>query len=80
MKNETKNFIKKWVELIGIASIVIYTWQGLELMFLGEIRPRAIDTIIAIPIIIALYILYNKYILEDECNKNTEELEVMEEN
>lgn len=33
-----KYIIREWVELVGIATLLTLIWQGLELIFLREIR------------------------------------------
>lgn len=57
-----KKLIKDWVELIGLATILVLVWQGLELLFFKEIRPSRTDTIIAIPMVFLLHWKYKKYI------------------
>ena len=43
-----KYIIREWVELVGIATLLTLIWQGLELIFLREIRPDIVDTIITL--------------------------------
>ena len=57
-----KYVIREWIELVGIATLVTLIWQGLELIFIGEVKPDTVDTIIAIPIILLLHYEYKKYI------------------
>ena len=57
-----KYIIREWVELVGIATLLTLIWQGLELIFIGEVKPNMVDTIIAIPIILLLHYEYKKYI------------------
>ena len=57
-----KYIIREWVELVGIATLLTLIWQGLELFFIGEVKPNMVDTIIAIPIILLLHYEYKKYI------------------
>lgn len=57
-----KKFIQNYVEVIGISTIVIKIWQGLEILFFKEIKPDIVDTIIAIPIVLILFLEYKKYI------------------
>lgn len=60
--NICKYIIREWVELVGIATLLTLIWQGLELIFIGEVKPDTVDTIIAIPIILLLHYEYKKYI------------------
>ena len=65
-----KYIIREWVELVGIATLLTLIWQGLELIFLREIRPDIVDTIISIPIILLLHYEYKKYIRNHDINSN----------
>ena len=57
-----KYIIREWVELVGIATLLTLIWQGLELIFIEEVKPNMVDTIIAIPIILLLHYEYKKCI------------------
>lgn len=57
-----KDYIEIVVEILGIAMLVTFIWQGLELLIIKRINPNMLDTIIAIPITIILHLLYKKYI------------------
>lgn len=50
-----KYLFKTWLYLIIIGAIVIYGWQGLELLIIGKINPNKVDTIIAWILIVSLY-------------------------
>lgn len=65
-----KCIIREWVELVGIATLLTLIWQGLELNFIGEVKPNMVDTIIAIPIILLLHYEYKKYIRNYDNNSN----------
>ena len=68
--NLLKCIIREWVELVGIATLLTLIWQGLELIFIGEVKPNMVDTIIAIPIILLLHYEYKKYIRNYDNNSN----------
>ncbi len=68
--NIFKYIVREWIELVGIGVLVIYIWQGLEMIFLREIRPDIVDTIISIPIILLLHYKYKKYIRNYDINSN----------
>ena len=57
-----KKIIKEWVEIVGIAAIVTFIWQSVELIITNEISPNIIDTIISLPIILLLHFEYKKNI------------------
>lgn len=57
-----KKLIRDWVELLGIATIIVLAWQGLELLFFKEIRPNIVDTIISFLILFLLHYEYKKHI------------------
>ena len=57
-----KKIIKEWVEIVGIATIVTFIWQSVELIITNEINPNIIDTIISLPIILLLHFEYKKNI------------------
>ena len=65
-----KCIIREWVELVGIATLLTLIWQGLELIFIEEVKPNMVDTIIAIPIILLLHYEYKKYIRNYDNNSN----------
>ena len=68
--NIFKYIAREWTELVGIGVLVIYIWQVLEMIFLREIRPDIVDTIISIPIILLLHYEYKKYIRNYDINSN----------
>ena len=68
--NIFKYIVREWIELVGIGVLVIYIWQGLEMIFLREIRPDIVDTIISIPIILLSHYKYKKYIRNYDINSN----------
>lgn len=57
-----KYVIREWIELIGIATLVTFIWQSLELLFIKIINPNIVDTIVAIPIVMLLHYEYKKHI------------------
>lgn len=57
-----KWYIRNVVELLGIATIIILIWQGVELLIYKEIRPNHIDTIIALVMVFVIHDMYVKYI------------------
>ena len=57
-----KKIIKEWVEIVGIAAIVTFIWQSVELIITNEINSNIIDTIISLPIILLLHFEYKKNI------------------
>lgn len=57
-----KKIIKEWVEIVGIATIVIFIWQSVELIITNEINPNMVDTIISLPIVLLLHFEYKKNI------------------
>lgn len=67
-KDETKGIkrlkrlerIKEIILLMLLCLIVVYGWQGLEVLFYGEIQPRTIDNIIATILIWSIYLNVKK--------------------
>ena len=57
-----KKIIKEWVEIVGIATIVTFIWQSVELIITNEINPNMVDTIISLPIVLLLHFEYKKNI------------------
>lgn len=57
-----KKIIKEWVEIVGIATIVTFIWQSVELIITNEINPNMVDTIISFPIVLLLHFEYKKNI------------------
>ena len=57
-----KKIIKEWVEIVGIATIVTFIWQSVELIITNEINSNIIDTIISLPIVLLLHFEYKKNI------------------
>ena len=57
-----KKIIKEWVEIVGIAAIVTFIWQSVELIITNEINPNMVDTIISLPIVLLLHFEYKKNI------------------
>ena len=57
-----KKIIKEWVEIVGIAAIVTFIWQSVELIITNEINSNIIDTIISLPIVLLLHFEYKKNI------------------
>ncbi len=68
--NIFKYLIREWIELVGIGVLIVCIWQGLELIFLREIKPNIVDSIISIPIILLLHYEYKKYIRNYDNNSN----------
>ena len=57
-----KKIIKEWVEIVGIATIVTFIWQSVELIITNKINPNMVDTIISLPIVLLLHFEYKKNI------------------
>ena len=68
--NFFKYITREWIELVGIGILVLYIWQGLEMIFLREIRPNIVDTIISIPITLLLHYEYKKHIRNYDIDSN----------
>lgn len=50
-----KKHIIEILKIVGISTIVVLGWQGLELAILGQINPNEVDSIIALILIGSLY-------------------------
>ena len=62
IKKIIKELIKEWVEIVGIATIVTFIWQSVELIITNEINTNMVDTIISLPIVLLLHFEYKKNI------------------
>ena len=57
-----KKAIREWVELVGIATILTFIWQSIELIITKRINSSMVDTIVAIPMVLLLHFEYKKII------------------
>ena len=47
--------IQQILELSGIAAIITCIWQLIEIMFMGEVKPSNVDTLIGLILSISMY-------------------------
>lgn len=50
-----RKFIIELLQLIGVSFFVVYGWQLLEFIMIGEIRPNKVDTVVGIILIYSLW-------------------------
>lgn len=50
-----KSFLKDLLLIIVIAVIVLFIWQGLEIIEFGKVRPSFTDSIIGLVLIYSIY-------------------------
>lgn len=65
-----KNSITNSLVLCGIGVIIYAMWQGLELLFEGEIVASSSDSIMAVILMWSLYGNYCSYIKDSKVSKD----------
>ena len=55
MKKYIEERIEIYLEIIGIAALVTFGWQLLEIAMIGKINSNSVDTVVSMVLIISLY-------------------------
>lgn len=56
MKTKIKETIKTIVIYWIVAAIIMFGWQGLELIFYGEVQHRIVDDIVGSILVVSIYL------------------------
>ena len=60
--NKKLRYIRELLVITGIAAIVTIGWQGIELIILGQITPKKVDSVIGLVLTFSLYGNYKVWI------------------
>lgn len=59
-----KKYLRLILEIIGIMALVLFIWQLMEKMLIGEVTPNIVDSIIGTILTYSLYFNYKNWIEE----------------